>query len=90
MELKQKIVKEMVRRKMSFVPMTYCPDGHYTDYDEWDAVEVDDKYYDINFYSDGDTFYITAYMVNGTYERDNTDFFHIFTYPLKEKQHDTV
>jgi hypothetical protein len=84
MELRQQIIKELIKRRISLVPMHHCPDGEYTDFDEWDAVEVDGQYYDINFYSDGDTFFITAYYVNGTYDRENDNFFHVLKFALKE------
>ena len=84
-ELRLKILKEMVRCKISLVPMHYCPDGHYTDYDEWDSVYVDNECYDINFYSDGEKFYFTAYSTSYDGKhlfRDNENYFHILQHDV--------
>ena len=87
MELRQQIIKEMVRLGISLLPMNHCPDGEYEDFDEWDTVYLDNVPYDINFWSDGDTFYITAYHVSydgQTLTRENDNFFRILEIPLKE------
>jgi len=64
MNLENKILKAIVTSGLSIMPMEHCPNGEYEDYDEWDAVEVDDKFYDINFFSDGEVFFINAYPVD--------------------------
>ena len=87
MELRQKIIKEMVRLKLSLVPMHYCPDGAYEDFDAWDAVFIDSVCYDINFHSDGDNFYITAYHTTydgHTLTREDSNFFSVLTHKLRE------
>jgi hypothetical protein len=84
-ELRVKILKEMVKEGISLVPMHYCPDGYYTDYDDWHSVEVDGKYYDINFYSDGEKFYFTAYHTVHEGEYLVTDYkseFHILVHDV--------
>ena len=81
-ELRVKILKQLVKEGISLVPMHYCPDGYYTDYDDWHSVEVDDKFYDINFYSDGEKFFFTAYIVEGTYDRQNDQYFHLLQHDV--------
>ena len=87
MKIESLILRELVRKGLAINPLEHCPDGLYTDYDEWDCVEVDGKAYDINFYSDGEKFYISAYPLSltssGLYDRDNSDFFHVKVYQLQ-------
>jgi hypothetical protein len=80
------ILREIVRKGLSINPLEHCPDGHYTDYDEWDAVSVNGEMFDINFWSDGERFYITAYPLSlhsQVYDRDNQDFFSVKVYTLQ-------
>jgi hypothetical protein len=81
------ILREIVRKGLSINPLEHCPDGHYMDYDEWDAVTVNGEMFDINFWSDGERFYITAYPLSLTdgevYDRDNENFFRVTAYNLQ-------
>jgi hypothetical protein len=85
-KLESQILKALVSKGVSIIPIDHCPDGDYLDYDEWDGVNVDGKEYDINFYSDGKKFYIQAYPLklnkNGLYDRENDDFFNVQIYDL--------
>jgi hypothetical protein len=87
MKTESLILKALVSKGISINPLEHCPDGHYTDYDEWDSVTVHGVTFDINFYSDGERFYITAYRLfmtaSGIYDRDNQDFFHVQVYKLQ-------
>jgi len=91
-ELQRKIVLELIRKGISLNPMAHCPDGYYTDHDEWDCVEIDEVEYDINFYCDGETFFFTAYEVEpdntGYWTRNNEKFFHVLKMPIVEVAHD--
>jgi hypothetical protein len=65
------------------------PEDIYTDFDEWDAVFLEaEGDFDINFYCDGENYYITAYKLEyddtGYLQRDNSDFFHVL---VKELDH---
>ena len=87
MKIESLILRELVRKGLAINPLEHCPDGHYEDYDEWDSVTVNGETFDINFYSDGERFYITAYPLfmteSGIYDRDNQDFFHVQVYQLQ-------
>jgi len=87
MKIESLIIKELVCKGLSINPLEHCPDGLYTDHDEWDSVTVNGETFDINFYSDGEKFYISAYPLfmteSGIYDRDNQDFFHVKVYQLK-------
>ena len=87
MKIESLILKELVRKGLPINPIEHCPDGHYTDYDEWGAVTINGESYDINFYSDGERFYISAYPLFmtdcGIYDRNNQDFFHVKVYKLQ-------
>jgi len=88
-DLQRAILKKVLEKGYTLNPMEYCPDGHYTDYDEWDYVDLGDGVkYDINFYSDGIKFYITAYKlieeIDGSFTRDNSDYFHVIKMPIVE------
>ena len=90
-DLERAILKKLLAKGYGLNPMDYVQDGQYTDYDEWDAVAIqgdfDDVEFDINFYSDGDYFYITAYELFyndvGMIERDNSKFFHVYKTKLE-------
>jgi len=86
-DLERSILKAVLAKGYGLNPMEYVEDGYYTDYDDWDAVEVQGKYFDINFYSDGEYFYITAYPldydVRGDLQRDNSNFFHVYKTKLE-------
>jgi hypothetical protein len=87
MKTESLILKALVSKGIPINPLEHCPDGHYTDYDEWDAVTVNGESFDINFYSDGERFYISAYPLSmttsGFYDRDNQNFFHVQVYKLQ-------
>ena len=61
MTLKAKLLNALIERNHSIMPMSHVPDGHYEDYDHWEGITTDDGDFMINFYSDGEKFYITAY-----------------------------
>lgn len=90
MKIESLILKALVIKGLSINPIEHCPDGIYTDYDEWDCVTVNNETFDINFYSDGEKFYISAYPLfmtdSGIYDRDNQDFFHVKVYQLQGVQ----
>ena len=87
-DLERAILKAVLAKGYTLNPMSYVQDGQYTDYDEWDAVDLENGLeFDINFYSDGDYFYITAYELFyndvGMIERDNSKFFHVYKTKLE-------
>ena len=87
-DLERAILKKLLAKGYGLNPMDYVQDGQYTDYDEWDAVDLGNGLeFDINFYSDGDYFYITAYELFcndvGMIERDNSKFFHVYKTKLE-------
>ena len=90
MKIESLILRELVRKGLAINPLEHCPDGHYEDYDEWDSVTINGEVFDINFYSDGERFYISAcplFMTeSGIYDRDNSDFFHVKVYQLQGVQ----
>ena len=91
-ELQRHILKKVLSKGYTLNPMDYCPDGNYTDYDEWDSVNLGNGLeFDINFYSDGDYFYITAYDLiqtdSGLFTRNNDSFFHIVKMSIVEVSH---
>ena len=73
MTLKVKILKAIIAEGFSIMPMVHCPDGYYEDYDHWEDVETDEGVFTINFYSDGEDFYITAYPLLESAEGWYTD-----------------
>jgi hypothetical protein len=82
------MIKKLLSRGYTLNPMDYVQDGQYTDYDEWDSVDLGHGFvFDINFYSDGDYFYITAYDLiqtdSGIFTRNNNSFFHVFKTKLE-------
>ena len=85
--LERAILKKLLAKGYGLNPMDYVQDGRYTDYDEWDAVDLNGLVFDINFYSDGDYFYISAYPLfmtdSGIYDIDNEDFFHVYKIKLE-------
>ena len=88
-DLERAILKKVLAKGYTLNPMDYCPQGHYTDYDEWDSVNLGNGFeFDINFYSDGQYFYITAYDLiqtdSGIFTRDNSSFFHVIKMPIVE------
>lgn len=87
MRIESLILKQLINNGHSINPMHHCPDGFYTDYDEWESVTVDGKTFDINFYSDGEQFFITAYELklndSGFFDRLNDDFFHVMVHQLQ-------
>jgi hypothetical protein len=87
MKIESLILKELVRKGLAINPIEHCPDGLYADYDEWDCVTINGETYDINFYSDGEKFFISAYPLfmteSGIYDRDNTNFFNVQVYELQ-------
>ena len=88
-DLQRAILKKLLAKGYTLNPMDYCPEVHYTDFDEWDAVNLGNGLeFDINFYSDGDYFYITAYDLiqtdSGIFTRNNSDFFHVVKMPIVE------
>ena len=91
-ELQRKIVLELLRKGVSLNPMVHCPEGYYTDHDDWDYVEIDGAEYDINLYCDGETFFFTAYPVkyddDGDMRQDYSEFFHVLEMPIVEVAHD--
>jgi hypothetical protein len=88
-DLKRSILKAILAKGYTLNPMDYCPDGHYTDFDEWDAVDLGSGFeFDINFFSDGQYFYITAYDLtyddSGILTRNNESFFHVIKMSIVE------
>ena len=87
-DLERAILKKLLAKGYGLNPMDYVQDGQYTDYDEWDAVDLGNGLeFDINFYSDGDYFYITAYDLiqtdSGLFIRNDSSFFHIYKTKLE-------
>ena len=87
-DLERAILKKLLAKGYTLNPMSYVQDGQYTDYDEWDAVDLGKGLvFDINFYSDGDYFYITAYELiqtdSGLFIRNDSSFFHIYKTKLE-------
>ena len=39
-DLQRAILKKVLAKGYTLNPMDYCPEGHYTDFDEWDAVNL--------------------------------------------------
>jgi len=87
MRIESLILKKLVSDGQSINPIGHCDNGFYTDYDEWTNVTIENKNFDINFYSDGVQFFITAYELkltdNGTFDRLNDQFFHVKVYNLQ-------
>ena len=86
--LERAILKALLAKGYTLNPMSYVQDGQYTDYDEWDSVDLGNELlFYINFYSDGDYFYISAYPLfmtdSGIYDIDNEDFFHVYKIKLE-------
>jgi hypothetical protein len=87
-DLERAILKAVLAKGYTLNPMSYVQDGQYTDYDEWDSVNLGNGLeFDINFYSDGDYFYITAYDLiqtdSGLFIRNDSSFFHIYKTKLE-------
>jgi hypothetical protein len=87
-DLERAILKKLLDKGYGLNPMDYVQDGQYTDYDEWDSVNLGGGLeFDINFYSDGDYFYITAYDLiqtdSGLFIRNDSSFFHIYKTKLE-------
>ena len=87
-DLERAILKAVLAKGYGLNPMEYVDDGQYTDYDEWDSVNLGNGFeFDINFYSDGQYFYITAYDLiqtdSGIFTRDNSSFFHVYKTKLE-------
>ena len=87
-DLERAILKAVLAKGYTLNPMSYVQDGQYTDYDEWDAVNLGSGLeFDINFYSDGDYFYITAYDLiqtdSGLFIRNDSKFFHVYKTKLE-------
>ena len=86
-DLERAILKKLLAKGYGLNPMGYVQDGQYTDYDKWDSVDLNGLVFDINFYSDGDYFYITAYDLiqtdSGIFTRNDSSFFHIYKTKLE-------
>ena len=88
MTLKAKLLKAMIEAGHSILPMSYCPDGYYTDYDDWAPLEIDEGEFALNFYSDGEKFFFTAYpdvkQEDGTYSIDYDTMIHVLVVPVEQ------
>ena len=86
--LERAILKALLAKGYTLNPMSYVQDGQYTNYNEWDSVDLGHEFlFYINFYSDGEKFYISAYPLfmtdSGIYDIDNQNFFHVKVYQLQ-------
>ena len=86
MTLQAKLFNAVIKAGHSVMPMHHCPDGHYTDYDEWEQIDIDEGAFMVNFYSDGETFFLTAYPdvedENGQFSVDYSTWVRLMKMPI--------
>jgi hypothetical protein len=86
-DLERKIIKGLIAKGYGLNPMDYVEDGQYAGYEDWDTIKVGNETYDIDFFSDGKEFIITAHPLflkeSGKYDRGYNDSFHLKVYQLQ-------